>query len=512
MNRREIHHIIYFVLLLFMVVAIPTSNYMMSMAGIFLSANWIAEWNWKEKWQRLKENKLVFALGCFFFLFLFALLPTDHLSLGFDNALSKLPLLYAPLILATEDELSGRELRWVLNIFIACVTVVTFLSISFLFFNDVQDYRELSLFISHIRFSFSILLSVLFCLLFAFTGRCYNLYVRAVYALIALWLIAYMFVAQTVTGICILVFSLFVFIVYLLFAKKQIVGRKWFLAFVFVALSGCLGYVGWVTADYFSYDDSRVLDEVTARGNPYTHDAASMVENGSPIDIYLCESELQTAWQEHSLVPYQDVKPTLVRYLNSKGLRKDAEGVEQLSERDFDNIENGIANVAYTEMIGIRRALYPTFFSWSLYRRTGMTANSSLLQRVELWRASSAVFVRHFWTGVGAGDHKQALDEELAARGSELRHGMGCHNQFLTFGVMGGVFLLLAFAGLLIVPFCFKGNNLTIYYVLFVLLVFLSCLTEDTLETQAGITFYAFFNAFFLFCFDMKKIFNHHNL
>lgn len=495
-----------------MVVAIPTSNYMMSMAGIFLSANWIAEWNWKEKWQRLKERKFVFISASFLFLFLFALLPTDNFSCGLDNVLSKLPLLYAPLILATEEELSARELRGILNVFIACVTVVTFLSISFLFMNDVQDYRDLSLFISHIRFSFSILLSILFCLLYAFTGRCYNLYVRFVYLLIASWLMVYMFVVQTVTGICIFLFSLFVFIVYLLFAKKQIVGRKWLLAAIFVMLAGCLGYVGWVTADYFYYDDRQALDEVTVQGNPYTHDVTSMVENGSPIDIYLCESELQTAWQERSLMPYQDVKQTLVRYLNSKGLRKDAEGVGQLSEKDFDNIENGIANVAYTEVIGIRRALYPMFFSWSLYRRTGLTANSSLLQRVELWRAATAVFLHHFWTGVGVGDHKDALDEELAARGSELHHGMGCHNQFLTFGVMGGVFLLLAFVVLLLAPFGFKEGYMTIYYVLFALLIFLSCLTEDTLETQAGITFYAFFNAFFLFCFDIKKIFNHHNL
>ena len=46
----------------------------------------------------------------------------------------------------------------------------------------------------------------------------------------------------------------------------------------------------------------------------------------------------------------------------------------------------GIANVDYTSGFGIKRALYPIFFSIELYRCSGDVQNSTLLQRVELRR------------------------------------------------------------------------------------------------------------------------------
>ena len=37
------------------------------------------------------------------------------------------------------------------------------------------------------------------------------------------------------------------------------------------------------------------------------------------------------------------------------------------------------------------------------------------------------------------------------------------------------------------------------YYLVFIAIAMLSMINEDTLETQAGVTFFAFFNSFLLF-------------
>ena len=73
---------------------------------------------------------------------------------------------------------------------------------------------------------------------------------------------------------------------------------------------------------------------------------------------------------------------------------------------------------------------------------------------------------------------------------------------------MGGVILLICFLFTLVYPFLENKNSHTILYQIFFIIIFFSLFTEDTLETQVGITLYAFFNSFLLFIFDNNKIAN----
>ncbi len=58
----------------------------------------------------------------------------------------------------------------------------------------------------------------------------------------------------------------------------------------------------------------------------------------------------------------QELKMTLIRYLNSKGLRKDAEGMDQLDEKDIRNVEQGIANQYYAKKFNLNSRIYK--FLW----------------------------------------------------------------------------------------------------------------------------------------------------
>ena len=505
MTRIQIHHIIYIFLLFALAAAIPVSNFAMSAAGIFLAANWVAEWNWREKWQRLRDNKLAFILASFFVFFLFGLFRTDNWNEGLDNVLSKLPMLYAPLILASTAPPSGREQRIIISGFVASTFVGTCIALACVIAHPVEDFRAISMFISHIRFGFSVILATLFSCLFALKSENAPKWLRVVCICLALWFVGYVFVAQTFTAILLLLVITVVALFYLLYAEKEMRLRKFLLPAMAVAILGLAGYVSYITWAYFHYDYNTRLESYTERGNVYTHDVASIVENGSPIGIYVCEDELRAAWTQRSAVAYDSVEPTLVRYLNSKHLRKDSVGVSMLTEQDIDNVEHLIANVDYTQFIGVKRALYPTFFSISLYKRTHQVHNSSLLQRVALWHSAILVVSEHWLAGVGIGDHKAVLNEKLQTLSPDMPLNMGAHNQFLTLWIMGGALFPLAFLFILFVPFFIRKHRVAVLYVLFFIMIFLSCFAEDTIETQAGITFYTFFNAFFIFCFDREQ-------
>jgi O-antigen ligase len=102
--------------------------------------------------------------------------------------------------------------------------------------------------------------------------------------------------------------------------------------------------------------------------------------------------------------------------------------------------------------------------------------------------------------GVGTGDLKKSFKEQYNRHHTKLeeKNQLRAHNQFLTFfityGVVGGVLFFLFF----FYPLVFKSIRSNPYYVVLIVIYAISFLTEDTLETQVGVTFYAFFHPFIL--------------
>ncbi len=491
--------------------SIPLSNYVMSMGGIFLSVNWFMEWNWKKKWEMLKVNKISIILSLFFFVCCFSLIKTDNWSIGIDNLLSKLPLLYTPIIMATSKPLDGRAQRIIIIGFIGSVLFSTIFSFIYLLTHEVADIRQISVFISHIRFSLCIVLAIFLSGFLSLIAKQYPLIVRTVFLMVALWLIVYLFIAQTLTGIAIFMTAAVFLIFRMLLSHKKNLTRKIILSvFTFLVL-GFAAYFTYIIYDYYAAEtpSESQLESTTHYGHRYHHDLNSIVENGSLIYLYVCEEELQTEWNKRSKLTYDDnIQTTIIRYLNSKGLRKDRKGMETLTEKDINNIELGIANVDYSRGIGLKRSIYPLLFSLTLYEKYNKIDHSSLLQRIELWKAGYQVIKSNALFGVGIGDHKEAIDQQLIDQNSPLtyKRDMGCHNQFITYCLMGGMILLLYFLFSLLYPFFTVEKSRSIIYIIFFILIFISLFTEDTLETQVGITLYAFFNSFLLLNFDEKKI------
>jgi len=85
LTREKIHHIIYLSALAILFGSIPVSNFGMSIGGLLLSLNWVVEWNWQTKWERLRKNKLAILLSSFFFFLFIGLIHTNEWNNAIDN-------------------------------------------------------------------------------------------------------------------------------------------------------------------------------------------------------------------------------------------------------------------------------------------------------------------------------------------------------------------------------------------------------------------------------------------
>jgi O-antigen ligase len=130
-------------------------------------------------------------------------------------------------------------------------------------------------------------------------------------------------------------------------------------------------------------------------------------------------------------------------------------------------------------------------------------ANSSG-ERIMIWWYSFEITNEHFLAGVGTGDVKANMLEKYREKEmpNALRLELNAHNQYLqtmlALGVIGLVVLMLS----LVLPALYSIEHRHYLYLAFLFLAGFNFLFESMLETQAGVVFYAFFNAYL---FAIKK-------
>ena len=125
----------------------------------------------------------------------------------------------------------------------------------------------------------------------------------------------------------------------------------------------------------------------------------------------------------------------------------------------------------------------------------------SVTQRFEFWKAGLEIAKSNLITGVGTGDmpaayHKQYKDSKSLL---DEKHQLRAHNQYLAILVAFGIFGLVYFLFALFYPLISNIKSIDFLFAVFFLIFFFSMFSEDTLETQAGSTFAAFFYSLILF-------------
>jgi O-antigen ligase len=120
--------------------------------------------------------------------------------------------------------------------------------------------------------------------------------------------------------------------------------------------------------------------------------------------------------------------------------------------------------------------------------------------RLEFWKTAFYIIKNNPLMGVGTGDAQSEFNQAYEQTNSSLNPEwrLRSHNQYLAIGVSFGVLGLLYFLFYLIYPACKLQKKLHFLYWPFFIIALLSFFTEDTLETQTGVTFFIFFQTLFL--------------
>ena len=527
-----------------MAVSLPLSRYLMSVSQFFLSGvlilefisaertksfygkysgisgvlltlpvglYWVAEsiYNIFRKFLR-KENLPAIVFFSLYLLHALGLLFTVDFDYAMKDLRVKLPLLVLPIIFTISEPLNRRKFSTLMLFFSASVVVATFISIYILLTRDVDSMRDISVFISHIRFGLLISIAIFSLAYFATRRKEFNAYARLGFLAALAWLVFYLLLSASITGIVVLLVAVFVMAIHYTLRKKNIYSR---IATVTLLLTPVviLVYIMGVIADVYKVHrvDFSSLETKTPLGSAYWHDTTNLqTENGYYIWIYIATDEMRKAWNERSTFDFdgkdkkgQELKFTLIRFLTSKGLRKDAMGVKALSPADIALVEDGEASAHYHERGGLYVRLYKTIWEIQQYLLSGNPSGHSAMQRIEYWKTSWLIIRQNPVVGVGTGDMNIAFEKQYEIMNSPLQPEFRwrSHNQFLSITVGFGFIGFIWFWVVLLYP-PIKSRRMTDYfYLAFFVIMMVSMLSEDTIETQTGVTIFAFFTSLFLF-------------
>jgi hypothetical protein len=538
-----IRFIFYFGMAL-MIAAIPLSRYFMSVAQFVLTGFFLLEGmnmstvtgKFREKSsptsflmllpEFLKEMflNMIRKFGLFFrhrqallfssimLMFVIGLTYTTDFHYALKDLRTKLPLFLLPLFISTSQGVNKKEFRTLMLIYIAAVTVGSLYSTYLWFSQPITDTRDLSPFISHIRLSLNVCLAFFTLWYFIYYVDHKPVLRKIPFIILLVWIGAFLFILRTRTGIMAFFITLpFLFFLYVLKLRQQSVKYAFLSAGLILPLA-LVTYFGIETGRYLHIQpiDLKKLDQFTPRGNPYTFDTTLGIEDGHYVGVYLCIPELRESWNQRSTIKFdstdrkgQMIRYTLIRYLASRGYRKDADGVKKLTDKEIRFIEDGIANINYLKRWHPKTLVSESVMAWQAYKKNKSVVGYSSLERLELWKTAVRLIRKHPLIGVGTGDLKVSFKNELTLMDSPLqtaKEGLfSSHNQFLNILVLFGVAGLGWFLFAIIYPAVRTEGFQDYFFLIFLILSLVSMLTDDTLKSQDGVTFFAFFYSFFLF-------------
>lgn len=502
---------IYIFSLVLLIISLPTSKFLLSVAQFVLIGAWLLDKRVLHKFAQFFRHRAAMVVVSIFMIHVVGVLWSSDLQYAAKDLRIKLPLLALPIIISTSPALDRKMFFHLMVLFIATNVFSSLFSVAMLITEEVTEIRDIALFVSHIRFGLMLALAV-FSGVFLFFQKDYlNPLSRWLILLATAWLLTFMVILQSVTGLGVLVITTMALLMVFVIRHKQLLIKIASVAILIaipaIVILLAVNIRNQMIPDKPFYHDG--LEELTRRGHPYTHDSTIIgFENGHWVGQYIQNWEMMTVWTKRSEAPYEGLDQagnplrfTLMRYLTSKGLRKDADGVEALTDEGIRAVEKGIASVNQLNETNLMGRLREVIWEIEIYRQSGYLSGHSVSQRLEFWRAGWWIVQENFLLGVGTGDIDNAFKEMYRKMDSQLppEQWWRTHNQYLTVWATLGIFALIWFLFALIYPARRLNMFGDYFYFVFFCIVILSMITGDTLDTQAGVTFYAFFTCLLLF-------------
>jgi hypothetical protein len=496
-------------------IALPTSLFLISIAQFGLAIAWLMRGDFNQSFKKFTTNKNALLISSIFLIHLLALLWTSNFDYAFHDLKLKLPLLIIPFTCSAFAGEIKNKLDWILLVFILSCFVSTLVSESIILgltSIHITDVRQSFRMVSHIRLSLMMVMSIGF-IFYIWNEKKFNETLRVVLLIVSIWLILFLFIAELGTGIFITLILL------LLYGFKELIqlkNRRFAIVILtsFISLLLVSGY--FINQHYHEFKRKNnvsflKLDKYTANHRNYFNDTLRReTENGNYVWLYQSWEECRREWVKRSKLhpdsndlKGQVLKHTMFRYLASKGLRKDSIGLNTLSDDDIRYIENGITNVKYIHG-GFSKRLNDFFYEYNNFKNNGSANGHSVYMRLEFWKTAFHIIQHHLIIGTGTGDINDAFINQYAEDNARLdrEYWLRSHNQFLSFtvafGILGITAIFYIFYQLIIL-------NKKFYFCVFITVILLSFLNEDTLETSTGAVLFAYLASILSIVFAPKK-------
>ncbi len=464
-----------------------------------------------QKFVQFFRNKPAMVITSILLLHVIGLIYTTDFNYALKDLRTKLPIFILPLFISTGPRISKKTFYWILVIFVAAVVGGSIYRLILLLHLSVADSRAIEAHTSHIRYSLNAVFAAFILFFFVYKRGLVSTGLKAVFSLVAIWIVGFMIYMNYTTGVLIFTFISFLLLVYFTFNLKGILLKAGMLLGIGIVFGLPLFYVWSIGYKYLNKPavEFSKLDKFTSHGHSYYHDTVNFKSNnGRWIGLYICDQELRQAWAQRSKIPIDGYNQknqlnryTLIKYLASKDLRKDAEGISLLSESDIQNIEQGVDRYDYSHLPKFRTQVEDFLISYQRYVKLHDPNSSSMVQRFEYWRTSLILIKQNPVFGVGTGDLPKAFEGQYLKMNSQLagQYRLRSHNQYLSITVAFGVVGLAWFLFAMVYPGIKTGSFKNYFYVIFWIILMVSMLTEDTIESQEGVTFYVLFTALMIF-------------
>jgi hypothetical protein len=501
MFSQNTHRKIFIFFLLLLVIGLTFGKLILSISMIGLAVNWLFEGRFTEKHQRIKSRKYVpYFLAGIFLIEVFWVIFSEDWIVGLNVLRIKLPLLILPIVIGSSKMLLKKELRLILFFFVLSgfVSSVLVYAVDLGLFKIAAKTitgRNISLFMSHIRYSI-VLSFIVNLLLYLMIRKKINNFAGI---LLSLWFVNLLFKIASLTAIIGLFFSVILLLLFFLkrIKKQTMLGLSALALFITLFFGVILNTI---ISDFYTpkrTTPSKELPKQTKLGEKYIHDLENeTLENGYYIWRYIAETETEKAWNKTSVIPFneidkkhQKIKYTLYRYLTSKGLRKDEEGVNQLTLKDIQLIENG--NTSHVKYNRLETRIRGILMEWEDYKNTNNPNNHTLLQRFSFWKIAIEIIKKSPFIGHGTGGHKIEFKNYYENNTTILNKSnqLLTHNQFLTQIINLGFLGFIPWIGLL--AYSIKKSKINELLIAFACLMFFALISDDILERQVGVTIFS---------------------
>lgn len=509
---------LYYISMLLFALVMFWGRSLITISTILVFVSWIAGGNFSQKIHYLKQRKEIGLLLIYFLWYVIGLLYSQDTDAANRKIVAQALSPILLLVIGTMPSFSKSQLKHLLYAGLFSLIANSLFNLWHFYFyqTDQLDSRSISTFMSHIRLSMFVVLFICISIYYLFFSKEVMLKTeKMLLGISGLWLMFFILILKSLTGITILGFVLLLLIYINAYREKNKIVLS-LLSLIIISGGTYLGYTLNKEIRSFTHPVDVPLSEVTKTSSGHYYNPfvlPDQIENGYYVYNYYCDLEIVRGWEKVSSIPFygkdangQPIRTTLTRYLTSKGLRKDFDGIKQLTPEDIKAIENGISNYRFTNNLSLSARIYQVVWEVHAYMNNHNPSGHSVTQRIEFLKCALSVIKENLWFGVGSGDMKEVMLKHYDKINSKLdqAHRLFPHNQYVSLILMFGIIGFGTIALSSIIAFYRIRKRLSFLLLTVCCILLISMFNEDTLDNQAGLLLMVYFGYTFFFATEEK--------